>query len=71
MEYTDRPQPFFVIEGRRSADDGACRNIPMGSALGGHDDAIADIAMSGDAHLTGEDDILADDRGSCQSRLGA
>ncbi len=54
IEYADRAQPFFVIEGGRSADHGACRNISMGSALGGHDNAIANVAVSGDAHLAGE-----------------
>ena len=43
----------------------------MGPALGGHDDAIADVAVSGDAHLASQNDILADDGRSCQPHLRA
>ena len=32
---------------------------PWVPALRGHDDAIADIAVSGDAYLAGKDDVLA------------
>ena len=53
-----RPQPLFVVEGGRAADHGACRDVPVGAALGSHDGAVADVAVSGDPDLTGEDHIL-------------
>ena len=65
------PQPLFVVEGGRAAYHGARRDVPVGAALGGHNDAIADMAVSRDPGLTGEDDVLAHDRRSGETDLCA
>src|SRR5208337_3515132 len=64
-------QPLFVIEGWRAAHHCAGRNIAVGATLRRHDDAVADVAMSSDADLTGENHVLADDRRSRQADLRA
>src|SRR5271157_628048 len=66
-----RPQPLFVVEGGRATDRGACRDVPVGAALGGHDDTVADVAVSGDADLTGQNDILTNDRRAREANLRA
>ena len=63
------PQPLFVIEGGRATYRGACRDVPVGAALGGHNDAVADMAVSRDPGLTGEDDVLAYDRRAGETHL--
>src|SRR5208283_2666025 len=47
-------QPLFVIEGGGAAHHRAGRNIAVCATLRRHDDAVADVAVSGDADLTGE-----------------
>src|SRR5271167_85112 len=51
IEDTHRSQPLFVVKGRRAADHRSRGDVPVSAALGGHDDPIADVAMTGDAHL--------------------
>ena|SRR5271166_56627 len=64
-------QPLFVVEGGRATYHGARRDVPVGAALGGHNDAIADMAVSCDPGLTGEDDVLAHDRRAGKANLRA
>src|SRR5271165_3362311 len=65
------PQPLFVIEGGRAAYHGACRDVPVSAALGGHNNTISDMAVSRDPGLTGEDDVLAHDRRAGKANLRA
>src|SRR5882724_5763847 len=51
--------PLFVVERRRAAYHGARFNVAMRAALGGDHNAIADLAVSGHAHLAGQDYILS------------
>ena len=71
IEDTDRAQPLFVVEGGRAADHRTRGDIAVSAALSRYNDAIANIAVSGNANLSGENHVLADDRGSGQTDLGA
>ena len=71
IEDANRAQPLFVIERGRAADHGTCRNVAVGAALRGHDDAVADIAVSGNTHLAGKYDVFPDYCGPGETDLSA
>src|SRR5271167_666613 len=71
IEDTHRPQPLFVVECRRAALRYAGGYVPVSAALGGYNDPIADIAVSGDPHLPGEYDVLAYYGRACEPNLRA
>ena len=59
IEDTDGAQPLFMVERRRAAHHRPSRDIAVSAALRGHDDAVADLAVPGDANLSGQDHVLA------------
>lgn len=69
IEDTDRPQPLLVVKRGGPANHGACGDVTVRTTLGSYDDAISDIAVSRDAHLPSQNDILADNRRACQPDL--
>src|SRR5579864_513217 len=66
----DATQPQLVINGRRSADDGAGRHIAH-ARLCSNDCAIANFAVTGGTGLSGKNNTLTDIGGSCESNLCA
>src|SRR5665213_1436513 len=63
-------QPAPVVHPGGAAQNLAGRNISMESGLSRRDHAISYVAMSRDAHLAGQDDVLAHMGGSGETDLG-
>src|SRR5215471_446299 len=63
------PPPLFMVEGGRTADHGARLDIAMGAALRRNNHAVPDLAVTGHAHLAGQDHVAANLRGTGQTHL--
>ena len=63
-------EPLAVVERRRPANDFTWRHIVRNAGLRGHDDAVAELAVSGNADLPGEDGVSADLRRAGEAHLG-
>jgi hypothetical protein len=64
-------QPDFVIDGRGSADQSACRNVICNAALGCDDGSFADLAVADHSHLTSQNHAVGDFGGTAEADLGA
>ena len=60
-----------MVDGGSAADHGSSRNIVRDAALGDGDGSVPDFHVAADAHLSGEDYVVAHIGCTCQSYLGA
>src|SRR5262249_32723038 len=59
-EQGDTAPPLLMVECGSPADHRARRNIAMSSALGSHNRAVADFAVTCHSHLAGQDHVVSD-----------